>query len=149
MCPLKMVVWEQVLGVRPGCKWSHHTPTANNTGVRRPALPMQTPAPQMTTSLWKKETVCVCVIVLSVAWGGAGGHLGFLQPAKQMQSGRFTSPSGQAENIHTVGHSTKKTLPKEMKRFLDICLWSRSKPVTVSLDPVTMAKSQNGRSALQ
>lgn len=110
---------------------------------------MQTPARQMTTSLWKKETVCVCVIVLSVAWGGAGGHLGFLQPAKQMQSGRFTSPSGQAENIHTVGHSTKKTLPKEMKRFLDICLWSRSKLVTVSLDPVAMAKSQNGRSALQ
>lgn len=99
-CTFKTVVWEQVLGVRPGCKWSHNTPTANNTEVKRLALPGQTHAPQMTTSLWMKETVSACVIVCC-QWRGVGGHLGFLQGAKQMQSGRFTSPSRQAGRINS------------------------------------------------
>lgn len=73
ICTFKPMVWERVWGVRPGCKWSHNTPTANNTEVKRLALPIQTHTPQMTTSLWK-ETASVCVIVCcqwrGVGWGG-------------------------------------------------------------------------------
>lgn len=70
MCPFKTAVWEQVLGVGPGCERSHNTPTANNLEVKGPAPPVQTHAPQMTTSLWTKETVSACVIVCC-QWRGA------------------------------------------------------------------------------
>lgn len=63
----------------------------------------------MTTLLWQRETVSVCMSVLSVGWGG---HLGFLQRVKQTEWGRFTSPLEQTDNIDTVCHNKKQTEPK-------------------------------------
>lgn len=96
-------------GVRQGRTWSHNTPTANNRETKLLVWPIQTHSHHMTTLLWQRETVSVCMSVLLVGWGG---HLGFLQRVKQTEWGRFTSPLGQTDNIDTVCHNKRQTEPK-------------------------------------
>lgn len=89
-----------------GVLWgSHSKQQRNQTTSTNP------PSPHDNTIVAEAECVCVCAGIHS----GGAGHLGFLQRAKQMVLGRFTSPSGQTDNIDKVCHNKKQAEPEMCK----------------------------------